>query len=138
MSTKNWKYQLVGNFDIFLHAKNQLHPSPLSWYIVKILQTHFGCFEHAWLRPSKTTLPASTKLWYLSWCKKSNLSLNSFLKYWWDIVNFIYWVLWTCLTMPTKNNSINTIVFGGHGKFVGNFDIYLHAKNQLDPSLPVC
>ena len=37
--------------------------------------------------------------------KKKNYSFGSFLKYRKDIANL--WVLWACLTMPNKNNTIN-------------------------------
>ena len=44
----NWYHQLVGKFHVYLHAKNQIYPSPLSWSIAKILQTlgycYFRCF----------------------------------------------------------------------------------------------
>ena len=36
------------NFDVYLHAKNELHPSLIFWDIVKMLQTcHFEYFENA-------------------------------------------------------------------------------------------
>ena len=41
----NWWYKRVGKFHVYLHAKNQLHRSPLSWHIVKILQTYFRCLS---------------------------------------------------------------------------------------------
>ena len=44
----NWYHQLVGKFHVYLHTKNQIYPSPLSWSIAKILQTlgycYFRCF----------------------------------------------------------------------------------------------
>ena len=35
------RYQFVENFDVYLHAKNQIYPY-LSWCIAKILQTCLG------------------------------------------------------------------------------------------------
>ena len=49
----NWWNQLVGNFDVYLHAK-KLHLQFLFWDIVKALQTcYFGNFGNAWPSPSK-------------------------------------------------------------------------------------
>lgn len=42
------RYQLVENFDVYLHAKNQIYHYPLSWDTAKILQTwYFQYFKHA-------------------------------------------------------------------------------------------
>ena len=41
-----WKYQFKETFDIYLQAKNELHPSRFPWDIAKILQTYyFGYFD---------------------------------------------------------------------------------------------
>ena len=95
--------------------KNQLHSSVLFWD-TNILQTshfgyfrhfippsflrykklqisYFGYFRHIWLWPVKMTLLACRKLWFSS-CKKSYLSLISFLKYYKDIANLLFLVLW--------------------------------------------
>ena len=81
--------------------KNKLHPSLLCWNIAKILQTcYFGCFGYVWLRPVKRTLPACRKLWCLYSCKKWYLSLTSFLEYFNDIANLLFWVLWACPSKP--------------------------------------
>ena len=41
------------NFDVYLHAKNELHSWLLFWDIVKILQIcYFEYFENAWSCPS--------------------------------------------------------------------------------------
>ena len=43
------RYQLVENFDVILHAKNQIYPLFLSWNITDI-PTYTEYFEHAWSR----------------------------------------------------------------------------------------
>ena len=42
------------------------------------------------------------KLWCLSACKKSTLSLTSILRYCKNITNLLFWELWECLTIPIK------------------------------------
>ena len=37
----------------------------------------------------------------------SYLSLNSFLKYYKEITNLLFWVLWACLAASTRSNSPN-------------------------------
>lgn len=50
---KQWN-QLLENYDVHFHAKNQIYPSTLSRNIAKILQTYyFWYFGHAWPRPSR-------------------------------------------------------------------------------------
>ena len=69
------------------------------WDIAKILQTfHSGYFRHALLWPVKAILSAY---------RKSCLSPTSFLKYYKDLVNLLFWVLWVCLATSTENNSSN-------------------------------
>ena len=74
--------KLAGNFDVYLHAKNQVYPSLLSWNLAKIMWTcFFGYSGHAWSRPPQTTVPTRRKLWCLSKYKKSTWSLTYFLRY---------------------------------------------------------
>ena len=81
-----------------MHAKNQLHLSFPFLDIAKVLQTcYFGYFGPAWLWLVKAMLPACRKCWCLSSCKKPYLPLISFLKYYKNIVNLLFWVLWTNL-----------------------------------------
>ena len=54
--------------------------------------------------------------------QKAKLSLTYFLKYYKYIPSLLFWVLWTCLTTPTKNDSINV-------ETNGNFN--LQKKDQL-------
>ena len=113
--------------------KNQLHSSVLFWdtniFKLPILGTlgisflhpflrykklqisYFGYFRHIWLWPVKMTLSACRKLWFSS-CKKSYLSLISFLKYYKDIANLLFLVLWgmpsygtTLLETANKNQT---------------------------------
>ena len=42
------RYQLIENFDVYLHVKNQIYLSPPFRDIAKLLQTwYFGYFGHA-------------------------------------------------------------------------------------------
>ena len=67
----------------------------------KVLQTcYFGYFNHVCLWPVKTILPACRNL-YLH----AKNHIYSFLKYYKDITNLLFWVLWASLAMPTKSNS---------------------------------
>ena len=45
--------QLVGNFDVYLHANNKLNFSILSWDTAKMMQTYFGYSGHVWPRPPR-------------------------------------------------------------------------------------
>ena len=64
--SKCWN-QFAGNFDHYLHAKNQLRISILFWDIVKILQTCYsGNFGNAW--------PSLSKIIALICRKRSDLS----------------------------------------------------------------
>ena len=75
---KNWN-QLVENFDVSLHAKNQLPLQLLFWDIVKTWQTYyFGNFGNAWRSPSKIIVPICRKLSFLSACKKITFTLRFF------------------------------------------------------------
>ena len=55
---------------------------------------------------SRVTVLIYRKLWW-SLCKKSISSLTSFLGYCKDFANFLFWVIWAALAMPTKINGIN-------------------------------
>ena len=51
------------NFGVYLHAKNQIRPSLLSWDIAKKLQIcDFEQLEHTWPQPPKTTVSICKKL----------------------------------------------------------------------------
>ena len=47
-----WQYQSEGTFDVYLQAKNQLHPSRFSWDIAKICKLvalgtlGMSCYTH--------------------------------------------------------------------------------------------
>ena len=93
---------------VYLHVKNQLHASLLSWDIAEILQTcYFGYFGHAWPSPSRR--------WYLLQGNfdaylhaKKKISVTSFLQ------NFGYFKhAWP----PTPKEQF---------LLVGNFDVYLN------------
>lgn len=60
---QNWQYHLIRKFSVYHHAKNQCHPSFVSWNIEKILQKCcFGYFGHTCLRLPKTIVSACRKL----------------------------------------------------------------------------
>ena len=110
MPTKIDSINLFQSFGVYLYANNQLHLSFLSWDIAKILQTcYIGYFGHTWPLSPKMVVSACRKPWCLSWCIKSNLSLNSFLEHCKDIANLLIWVLWACLDTSTRGNSINLL-----------------------------
>ena len=94
--------------DVYLHAKNQLHISLLFWDIVKTWQTcYFANFGNAWLSPSKIIPSIYRKLSCLSACKKLTSSFTFSLRYYKDIANLLFWVLWACLAMHTHSDTIN-------------------------------
>ena len=58
----NWQYQPIEKFDVYLHAKNQAHPSLSSSDTAKILQSfHFGYIGHASIWLPKATNSACRK-----------------------------------------------------------------------------
>ena len=74
--------QLVENFDVSLHAKNQFPLQLLFWDVVKTWQTYyFGNFGNAWRSPSKIIVPICRKLSFLSACKKITFIPRFFWKY---------------------------------------------------------
>ena len=89
--------------------ENQLYTSPLSSNIAKIMQIcYFGYIRHnAWLWPLKMKVLDFRKLWCVYSCKKSNLSLTSFLKFFKDIANLWFQALLAYLAMHNINNSMN-------------------------------
>ena len=88
----------------YLHAKNQLHISCLSWDIaMKLESCCFGYFKHAWLWPSKTMVSALRKLWCLSSYKKTNLSLTSSLR---RYCKRTITITWGMPGQPFQNNSV--------------------------------
>ena len=118
-----WKYgnQPMGNFDAYLHPKNQFHLQFLSEDIVKALQTwYFGNFGNTWPSPSKIIVSICRTLSCFYACNKSASSVNFFLRYCKEIANLLFWVIWAHLTTPKRIVSIEEI-----------FDVYLQAKNQL-------
>ena len=118
--------QLVGNFDVYLHAKDQLHVSLLVSDIVKALQTYYmEKIRNAWPSPSKIIVSICKKLSCLSTYKKSNL-----------ITHF-------CLKIFQRNNKqlhiLGTLRMSCHTNLrwycqnQENFDVYMQAKSQLHP-----
>ena len=57
--------------------------------------------------PVKMILSAYRKLRCMSSYKNSSISLTSFLKYYKDIANLLFWILWGYVVTPTKRDSTN-------------------------------
>ena len=99
------------NFDVYLHAENELHPLTF-WDIVKILQTcYFEYFRNAWSSSSiMIVLPCQyfaqsieinlQETFMFIYMEKINFLSNFFLRYCEDIANLLFWELWECLTQP--------------------------------------
>ena len=90
-----WKYQLVENFDVYLHKKST---SCLTFFLryCNILQIcHFGYFGYKWPCPSKLIISTCLKVWCLS-SKKS----TSFILSWVRFVHF--WAAFPQNSIPTS------------------------------------
>ena len=78
--------QLVEKINVYLHVKNQVPHSFLSWDVAKILQTYSGYFGHVWLWPRKMAVSTCRKFWCLPLCKKIKFTPYIFpeisLRYW--------------------------------------------------------
>ena len=98
--------QFQETFDVHLQAKNQLHLSCSPWDVAKTLQyvilSTLGMFGYA--HPK----------WSMNWQKtfvficrhKINFILLVFLEIFQRHTNFLFWVLWTCLTRHTQKDSM--------------------------------
>ena len=113
-------YQLVKDFYVYQRTKHQLHN----------LQTcYFRYSGQAWLKPVKTILPACTKRRKL-WCLSS-----------WNKIIFIITFFHEILQRYCKFVILGTLSTPSHAhqkqwhQLVGNSDVYLQTKNQLDPSI---
>ena len=81
--------QLIGNFDFYLHPKSQLQLLFLD--IIKTLQTcHFGKLGMLDYPHQKILVSICSKLSCLSACKKSTVSLASFLTCCREIANLLF------------------------------------------------
>ena len=90
-----WKYQLVENFDVYLHKKST---SCLTFFLryCNILQIcHFGYSGYKWPCPSKLIISTCLKVWCLS-SKKS----TSFILSWVRFVHF--WAAFPQNSIPTS------------------------------------
>ena len=75
---------------MFIFKQKKNYPSPLSWNIIKILQTcYFRYFGHTWPRPPKAI--ACRKLMVI--CKqKTNLITQFFCRYYYILKNPAIWL----------------------------------------------
>ena len=67
---------------------------------------YFGKFKHAWPHTPKMIIAIWRNLWHLSVRKRSTSSFMLSLRYYKDIVNLLFWVLWACLAMQTQCDTI--------------------------------
>ena len=75
---------------IYLHAKNQLYHSLLSYDIAKKPQTcYFGHFGHIWSHTNKTIISIWRNIWCYSASKKVTSSFTFSLRYYNDIANLL-------------------------------------------------
>ena len=66
--------------------------------------------------------------WCLTACKKSSSYLPSYLRYCKDIANLLFWVLWACQAMTSKNNipACRKLWCSSSGKkIIFTFDLFL-------------
>ena len=80
--------------------------SSLTFFLIYCKDFLFGYFEHDWPYPPKLIASTCRKV-CLSACKKSTLSLLYFLRYCKDLVKLLFWVVWACLAMTTKNDNMS-------------------------------
>ena len=95
---------------VYLQAKTQFHPSHFPWDIGKNYNLVIsGTFDMPGYTHSKVILSTCRKLSGLSAGPKSiNVSLGMLQRY----ANFLFWLLWTCLTTHTYNVClIKTLMF---------------------------
>ena len=85
-----WWNQFVGNFDVYLHAENQLHLSSFLRYHKNI--ANFAIWElcECLIIPIKIMVSICGKLSCLSACKKWTTSLTSFLRYCKEIAKLVF------------------------------------------------
>ena len=87
---------------IYLHAKNQLYHSLLSYDIAKKQQTcYFGHFGHIWSHTNQTIVSIWRDLLCLSASKKVTSSFTFSLRYCNDIAKLLLLVLWGILATHT-------------------------------------
>ena len=113
-TSEKWYYQLMENFDVYLHAKKS--PSLLAFFLryrkdIANLSEYFG---HTWRKPSKKKYQLVENFDIYQYAK--NQPHQSRLS--WDNVN-------NSLGMPGHTHQIRQY------QHVENFDVYLHKKATL-------
>ena len=141
--------QLVGNFDVYLHAKKSTSYLTSFSDIVETLQIYyFGNLGNVWRSPSKIIVSICRKLSRLSVCKKSTSSFMGFfdkLQRYCKLV--ILGILVENLCLSTGKQSRFLKIFQRCANFLfwvlwvclpththndsNNFNSYLHVKNTL-------
>ena len=70
--------------------------------------------------------------------QKVKLSLTSFMKYYKDIANLLFWVFWACLDIHTKNKSIKvkeTLVLSLCKKAISSLSSFLRCYTSKNPAI---
>ena len=114
---------------------NVLHHSRTQNYIVKILLTsYFGYFGHVWSTPSTTIMPT---------CRNFDVNLHvkistPSLTFYWDIIKILqlcyfesFENAWSCPSIMIVPPYRKLWCWNCWNQLVWNFDLYMHAKNQL-------
>ena len=99
---KCWN-QLVRNFDVYLQFISNIFFEILWKRCEHAIFGTLVMLDHC----IKIIVSIYSKLSWSSACKKSTLSLTTFLRHCREIANFLFWVVWACLAMLTQSDTIN-------------------------------
>ena len=98
----NWYHQLVGKFHVYLHAKNQIYPSPLSWSIAKYCKLWVIVILGAFVRLAMTT-------------KNDDINFQETLMFiFLQIIKFIPYLFLEILPRHRKHVILSTSEMSGH------------------------
>lgn len=102
----------------------------LSLEIVKILLScYFVQYGQVWQCPTRLMVLTCRIAWCLTACKKSSSYLPpSYLRYCKGIAKLLFWVLWACQAMTSKNNipACRKLWWSSSGKkIIFTFDLFL-------------
>ena len=103
---KCWN-QLVGNFDVYLHAKKTWSNLFFKKYCKDIANLLFWELCECLIISITIIVSFYRALPCLFACKKSTSSLTSFLRYCKEIANLLFWEIWACLATHTLNDNSN-------------------------------
>ena len=89
------------NFDVYLHAKNQLYLTSCLRYCKDITKLQFSELWECLTISIKTIVKIRRKTSFSFACIKSTSSFPPFLRYWREIVNLLFLVNRTCRATQT-------------------------------------